>query len=324
MKRQVYDPMLHDVELPLEAPFYPLGFGVKLLTNSQEVLAAAQESWGRYRQEFDRPPMVIRVLVRGESEVPAEPFTVAQEHLLSVIADRNNFAVADSKAMLAYCFASAKTVAEHAWFRWFLLEPMVYYLLTQRYAMPIHAACVAKHGRGILLTGASGAGKSTLSFACARAGWTFISDDATSLLQDSDDRVAIGKPHQARFRDDAARHFPELAGLATRARPNGKESIEIPMEEFPRIQTALHCGVEGIVFLERGAEPAELLPFASKDAVEKLLVSMPSYGEEVRLRHERTMSRLLEVPAYRLRYSRLEDAVELLEQLSEPSGEVRS
>ena len=117
--------------------------------------------------------------------------------------------------------------------RWFYLEAMAYLLLTQRYVVSVHAACVAYDGAGILICGKSGSGKSTLSFACARAGFTYVSDDSTWFLTGSEDRVAIGKPHQLRFRHDVARHFPELAGYIASAHPNGKLSIEVPTSLFP-------------------------------------------------------------------------------------------
>jgi hypothetical protein len=315
VKATVHDPLLHDLELPLAATFYPLGFRVRVLTNSPEVHAAASESWGRYKPEFDRPALEIRVIVRPEGDLAPEPAFLSQGHLLTVISDKDNFACADLRALFTYAFVSEKTVADHSWFRWFFLEPMVYFLLAQRYTMPMHAACVAKDGGGILLTGVSGAGKSTLAYACARAGWTFISDDATALLQDSEDRIAIGKPHEARVRDDAPRLFPELEGYCTRARPNGKLSIEIPMDEFGNIRSALQCRIDAIVFLDRGPGTPHLDDVAAEDATASLLSDMPSYGSETRARHECTIRRLMKVPAYRLRYERLEDAIRILDAL---------
>jgi hypothetical protein len=289
---------------------------VNLLTNSQEVHAAAAESWGWYSPEFHRPPLEVRIIVREAGELAPEPSFLTQAHLLTMVSDRDNLACVDCKSLLSYAFVSAKTAADHAWFRWFFLEPMVYFQLAQSYTVPIHAACIAREGRGILLSGTSGAGKSTLAFACARAGWTFVADDATSLLQESEDRIAIGKPHQARVRDDAPRLFPELEGYCTRARPNGKLSIEIPLDAFPRIQTALHCRIEAMVFLDRCLATPGLRNVPAEEAAAALLADMPSYGAEVRARHERAVGRLLAVPAYSLRYERLEDAMKLLEGLT--------
>ena len=58
--------------------------------------------------------------------------------------------------------------------------------------------------------------RALLAYACARAGWTYVSDDGAFLVRGRDDRYAIGDPHSIRFRPDAPELFPELADrLAT-------------------------------------------------------------------------------------------------------------
>ena len=310
------DPLLHDLELPLAGTFFAQGFPVKIATNSRDVLEAAGESWGMYPCEFPRPPVELRVIVQPEGNLAPEPAFRAQRHYFSIVADRDNYAFYDSSTMFGCCFVSARTAADHAWFRYYFLETIVYMLLAQRYIVPVHAACVARHGWGVLLCGWSGAGKSTLSFACARAGWTFVGDDSTWLLPGEEDRAAMGRPHLARFREDAARHFPELQGYVARARPNGKLTIEVQLREFPRIQTASRCQVGCVVLLDRQSEGvARLKRMASSEIVERLMRDMPSYEAEVRARAARTVSRLLDVPAYRLTYSGLDDAVAALSTL---------
>jgi hypothetical protein len=193
---------------------------------------------------------------------------------------------------------------------------MVYMLLAQRYVVPVHAACVAREGSGVLLCGNSGAGKSTLSFACARAGWTFLTDESTWLLPDAEDRTAIGRPYLARFREDALRIFPELRGFAARARPNGKFSIEAPLSAFPNIRTASRCPIGCLVLLDRQCDGAARAESISTSAiVEQFLREMPSYGEDVDALVERAMGRLRSLPAYRLTYGGLEEAVSVLEGL---------
>jgi hypothetical protein len=222
----------------------------------------------------------------------------------------------DSEAWFACFFLSENTAADQACLRWYYVESMAYLLLAQRYVAPVHAACVAKNGAGILLCGESGSGKSTLSFACGRAGWTFISDDCTWLRTDSEDRMALGKPHQARFRDNAPSVFPELSGYAASARPSGKLSLEVPLSDFPQIRTALRCPIGALVFLDRriGAQPraARLLPGEGAD---QLLQDMPTYGSEVDAMHERAIRRLEDLPAWRLHYESLDDALRLLSEV---------
>jgi hypothetical protein len=309
------DPLLHDVELPLTGTYSAQGFPIEIATNSRDVLEAAAESWGMYQREFDREIVEVRIIVQPQGDLAPEPEFRAQRHYFSIVADRGNYAFYDSSAMFAWCLVSAKTAGDHAWFRYHFLETMVYMLLAQRYIVPVHAACVARDGSGVLLCGWSGAGKSTLAFACARAGWTFVGDDSTWLLPE-EDRGAVGRPHVARLRGDASQLFPELEGYARSASPNGKLTIEVPLSAFPNIRTASRCRIGCVVMLNRdggGGAMAEAIP--ASEIVERLIGDMPSYGGEVRALVEKTARKLLSVPAYRLTYGPLDEAVKALGEL---------
>jgi hypothetical protein len=312
------DPLLGGASLTLAAEFFPSGFRVLLKTNSRDVLAAAAECWSGYAREFNCEPVELHLIVRPEGALSPEPSYRWQRHLFSVIGDADNFAVADLDRLFAFAVVSAKTAADHTWLRWFFLEAVAYTLLAQRHTVPVHAACVARNGLGILLSGPSGAGKSTLAFACAREGWSFVSDDGTWLLPDSDKREAVGCPTEARFRPDAPRLFPELKGLTERARPNGKVGLEVRLKEFPRIRTATRCTIGCMAFLERdhGAAPG-IMALARSESLDRLLRDRPSYGAAVDARDERTIGRLVDAPAYRLRYESLEDGIRLVARLAD-------
>ncbi len=296
---------------------FPRGFPLRIETNSEDVIQAAEESWGCYKQEFDTAPLHMRVIVQPEGQLSPKPKFRQQQHYFMVVADADNFATADFRAGFACIFVSARTAADHSWLRWYFVESMAYTLLDQLHTASIHAACVARNDSGILLCAKSTGGKSTLAWACARAGWTFIGDDCVMLLMESTDRVVLGKPHQARLRHDAPRLFPELEGYDTSARPNGKLSIEVDPRTFPQIRTASRCQVDNLVFLDRrsGARPG-LSHVTKAEALDLLTEDGGYYGEEFYQRHRQAIGRLVEVPAYRLRYERLEDAMQLLSSLA--------
>ena len=306
-----------DTELPLEGTYYPIGFRLHVATNSHDVLRAAEESWGGNQQEYECEAIEYRVQVAQEGEATGIPVHRAQEHLYSVVSDPHNFAQIDRERLFASFFVSQATAADHTGLQWHYLESLAYMLLAQRYVAPVHSACVARNGRGLMLTGASGAGKSTLSFACARAGWTFVSDDCVFLLVESGTRIAIGRPRHARFRIDAPGLFPELEGYAAHARPGGKISIEAAMTVFPEIRTAANAVVETVVLLDRQetAEPS-LKIIDAEEALVVLSRGGPNYGPKVNGLHERTIRRLADVPAYRLQYSELKDALRLLDEIA--------
>ena len=308
--------MLRTADLPLTRTFYPVGFPVAIATNSPDVLAAAGEAWHRNDAAFECDPIVFRVLVQPVGGLASVPVHRMQGHLYSVVSDAYNFAHLDLRSQFGFFQVSQQTAADHSWLRWFFIESMTYLMLAQSRVVPVHAACVARYGVGLMLSGPSCAGKSTLSYACARAGWTYVTDDCTFLLPDSHERIAIGRPDRARFRLDAPKLFPEIDSYAVRARPNGKIGIEVPLADFPHIRTASQAPIGGIVFLERGDRIAAIERIPGERATERLLADMPTYGADVDAMHERTVNRLAEAPAWRMRYRTLDEAIAMLESLA--------
>ena len=223
------DPLLYCVDLPLRQTYYPNGFLVTISTNSREVLDAAAESWDGFQQRFSEPSIEVRVAV-GAAEtngLPEAPVFLGQDHLVAIVADARNFAVCDYERRFAWAWLSPRVVRDRDWLRFHFLEAVVYMMLAQLYLTPLHAACVERRGSGVLLCGGPGAGKSSLAFACARRGWTYVSDDASSLVRNHGDRLVLGRPGQIRFREDAGDLFPQLAGRLAKRRANGKMTIEV-------------------------------------------------------------------------------------------------
>jgi hypothetical protein len=313
----VYDPLLHDVALPLAGTFYPLGFRTDIATNSPAVLEAATESWGMYGLEFASRPVELRIVVQAGGCRASEPVVRTQRHYFSIVSDRDNFGAYDSATFFGYCFVSEGTVADRAWFRFHFLETMVYMLLAQRYAMPVHAACVARGDTGVLLYGRSGAGKSTLAWACARAGWTYVTDDGVWLLAEAEDPTVLGRSGQIRFKADAPLLFPELQEFVSRPGPNGKLSIDLPLPAFPQIRTASRCRPGLVVVLERAhGSAARAETMAAAEVAKLILADAPHYGDVVRARYEAAVGRLLRVRCCRLVYENLDEAVQALSELT--------
>jgi hypothetical protein len=309
------DPVLANVPFPYRAVFFPLGFPVSISTNAPEVLKAARQSWGRFPQVFSTDVIRIQIGITpsDSNECPPTPVCRMRDHVATSIADGENFVLSDFSQRMAVIWASEAALRHVDYFRYFFLESAAMSGISNLYATAIHAACVELDGDGVLLCGDSGAGKSTLAYACARAGWTFVTDDASHLVHESDDGLVVGNCNQVRFRPTATAFFPELRGLAVMKRAGiGKPSIELPTDS--QISVASQTRIKHIVFLKRGVPVQELAAFPREVAglfMQQRVHCMPFRSGP----HMAAISRLLAREVYELCYDDLDWAVQRLRRL---------
>jgi hypothetical protein len=313
----MHDPCLYHAEMAHEAMFYPLGFPVRVRTNCAEALDAAQESWGMFERRFRTPPIELQlgVMDDGSTECPDTPQFRAHRGLYVGVAGPGNFCVNDVLNGFSFAWVTSAAVEHRSYLRYHFLESAAQCHIANRHSAPIHAGCVQLHGRGVLLCGESGAGKSSLSFACARAGWTLISDDASFLLHDSKGREVVGDCHRVRLRPSAVELFPEVKGRPVMARAGGKPSIELMTAEMPGMSLAGSTEVDFVVFLNRQAgRRAEVLQ-RTKDAARAYMEQSLSPIPELRKKQFESMERLLNAEVVELRYSDMGEAIERLDRL---------
>ncbi len=312
------DPIGCDFNLPLKAVFYPLGFAVEISTNCPEVLAAAEQNWKSFDKAYSAPPVQVRIaVIEGQgAHCPPPPNCRGQRNLVLFVASPYDFAVCDLTTGFASCWLSTAAVENGAYLRYHFLDATVLLLIEALYLTPIHAACVAFQGRGLLLCGDSGAGKSSLSFACARRGWTFVSDDANFLVRGGEQRVVVANPYHLHFRESATELFPDLKSHCLTPRINGEIAIELATGNMPEILTSPRSPIDFLVFLNRGASgPASLRPF-SKERASMCLEQVICYGEQhIRDAQKSSLHDLLRAEVLELRYSDLHSAVDCLEAL---------
>jgi hypothetical protein len=313
-----FDPYLYHAEMKHTAAYYPLGFALELTTNSEAILDAAEESWGAFRQQFSTPALQLKVgVLEGESmECPAAPIFRAQRNLIVSVADHGNFCVSDLVHGFSFAWLTNGAVSNRSYLRYHFLEAAALSHIANRHAAPIHAACVELDGRGVLLCGESGAGKSSLSFACAHAGWNFISDDASFLVNDRTDRQVVGNCHMVRLRPSSVELFQDAMNQPITSRVGGKLSIELLTETIPGIRRATSSNIDFVVFLNRGdGTTQELIPYSKAKARRYMHQSLCGLDELANTQIE-SVDKLLGAQVLELRYRDLDWAVARLERMA--------
>lgn len=300
--------------LPLRATFFPMGFPLEVRTNAPEILEMSSRLWAEFTQQFKATPAVSTVHVAdgGAGKCPSAPLYRYQRPLLVSIADPEHYTVIDLEQRRTFTSITRASLAHRLYLEFFfLMMPLI-----TLPARGMHAACVARNGRGVMLCGDSGAGKSTLAYACARAGWEYISDD-NCLLIDGIRRIVAGNCHQVRFRPAARELFPEICGRELTPRAGGKPSIELSTARMPQIRRCLQARIDFIVFLNRlEPEPPGLAPYC-KDVARIYLQQGLYPSRKAERQHAQAVKHLLKASVFELRYSDLDKAIERLQILVE-------
>lgn len=131
----------------------------------------------------------------------------------------------------------------------------------------LHAACLERGGKGLLLLGSPGEGKTTLSLALMELGFRYGSDDVTLVKPDG--RVE-GVPLAPAVKEGAwelTRHH-DLAALPIHLRPDGQPVRYVSLRKEA---LAGQCQVGAVLRLRRdGHQPALLEPISAKEGLAEL------------------------------------------------------
>lgn len=211
----------------------------------------------------------LRLLPRRTSSPAAEPPPVRMQSgagLICGVMDASNYVVLAPAQRRALVVASADMLDRPYHLRYELIEFAVFTLATRGLGLvPLHGACVGRHGRGILLLGASGAGKSTLALHSLLHGLDFLAEDAVFVQPDS--LLATGVANYLHVRADALRLVDDAAargwiGAApVIRRRSGVEKFEADLRHGGGCLAPAPLALAGAVFVcgETADDPAALL-----------------------------------------------------------------
>ncbi|NIP28744.1 MAG: hypothetical protein GWO38_34280 [Phycisphaerae bacterium] len=299
--------------------FRPFGFNLRLLTNSEAVLAAAHTSFGRFGPAPSKhpPDFIFRFF---EQRVDSGQLTFPDFRMAGSLAyqtmGEDARLVVNQETGLAEGYFSPTVLANEPFFRCHFLELAFFAMLAPRGMMGVHGAALVRHGRAVLLRAQSGGGKTTLAYAAARSKFQALAEDVVWL--DIKNNLWRGAPWTFHLLPDAKNLFPELASYQPILQTNGEMKLEVDLETIRPGSTTTSAKPGPVILVERiaggrsrlepldlaEAKPLWLAGFAGTE------MDFPGYHHHI--------DALLTANAYRLYFGDdIEASVNLLETLFE-------
>jgi hypothetical protein len=188
----------------------------------------------------------------------------------------------------------------------------------------LHAACLARDGRGLLFAGTSGSGKSTVAAALVRDGYDFLGDDTVFL--DVTARAVFAFPDELDVSDATIEMIPELSWLRRRAKRPGRPKHAVPADVLGG-RTVLGCTATALIFPQVARTVRSVLePIGPADALRELLPNVLLTDATASQAHLDVLGQLArEVPSFRLfTGSVLDEVAKTLAPLLRPGTQPRS
>jgi hypothetical protein len=250
-----------------------------------------------------------------------DPFAMlSAPGLLCGASDCSTVAVmsADQRAALVVVARELLRFPYHV--RYELIELAVFTLAARvQGLMPLHAACVGRGRRGLLLIGDSGAGKSTAVLHCALQGFELVAEDSLFVAPQS--LLATGVANFLHVRGESLRFLSARDASFVRRAPiirrrSGMRKFEVDLRQRRFRLAPRPLEIAGLVALSAGRAGSGplLVPIARGDALARLRASQPYAAGQPGWRI--FAERMRTVPAFELRRGRHpRESVAALQQL---------
>jgi hypothetical protein len=246
--------MNHGIDTPLRESYLVTGAHFAIATNSEEILAAARNSFRQTVEPDSSPALTMRLWVDSAAQSfppwPQPYFRVLGHFVYAGFDGENSFLLNLRRGRLVGRFSQSMARDQDYWQR--VIFPTVVGFASEALGVTVlHCACAERGGNGLLLAGEPGSGKSTLSLAMARNGFAFLSDDWTYLSGTSSQVLAWGFVTPVKLLPDAVKYFPELRSLEPSVSLNGECAHEVDPERVFGVRRSFRCEPRWLVFLER-------------------------------------------------------------------------
>ncbi len=292
------DPFGERTPLLSGKPLQLLGGRFRFDSNSADLLRLVDSAYAGlpgHRLSAEAPDLRVSLLLMPPARARAsnirarasEPPPLAMLHGASLLAgatESSNFVVMSPREGAAVVVVSAQMLRFPYHTRYELIEFAVFTLAARvQRLVPLHAACVGRGGRGILLMGPSCAGKSTVALHCLLNGFDFLAEDSVFVAPDG--MLATGVANFLHVRADSlgwlgrSREATAIRRSPVIRRRSGVEKFEVDLRRRRFSLAKSPLKIVAVVFLSAQTIVAQpLLRRLSESEVRANLAREQAYG----------------------------------------------
>jgi hypothetical protein len=253
-----WDFLKRGAETPLRGRYLAAGAVFEISTNSEPILAVAEECFAESTDVSSAVDCRLRLWVDPAASAGPpwpKPYFRGLDHLVFAGFDPQNSLLVNLRRRCVIGRFSPAMSADRAYWKTVIFPVLLTMVGASVGITELHCGCVARAGDGLLLAGDSGSGKSTLSLALTLDGFAYVADDRTYVSGNKGELRAWGLPTPLKLRSEAAAHFPELSGLEPSVTLNGERAFQIDPQDQLHRQCTPCCRPRWLISLERRATP---------------------------------------------------------------------
>jgi hypothetical protein len=289
------DPFGERVACTLRRRVHVLGGVFEFESNSRQLLRLVDAAYDKLPAHTfcaEPPHFRVRLLLTPDERSPTEDEVPrmrmhAGGGLFCGAMDSTNFAVVSPSERTGLVVVSRNMVRHAYHIRYELIEFAVYTLASRaQQLVSLHAACIGRNKRGLLLIGPSGAGKSTLALHCLLQDMELVAEDGVFVAPDT--LLATGIGSFLHLRPDSLNLLQGTGDDAwIRSSPvirrrNGVEKFEVDLRRARYQVARTPLKLVGVVFLSKQRASRRvsdhrplLAPLRKSELLKRLHASQP-------------------------------------------------
>ncbi len=206
------DPFEERSKMAALEPLQLLGGQFRFESNSPKLLRLVNSAYAgipRHRLSAVSPRLRVRLLLRPREAIrrrsePPPLSMLSGSGFLGGATNSSNFVVVSPSQRAALVVVSRELIRFPYHTRYEYIEFAVFTLASRSQRLvSLHAACVGRAGRGVLLMGPSGSGKSTVTLLCLLQGFEILAEDSVFVTPDT--MLATGISNFLHIRSESLR-----------------------------------------------------------------------------------------------------------------------